>query len=239
MGYKRFFILCLSVLFLLSACGKNENNEANEKDEETLTVYTTVYPLQYFSERIGGSHVDVHSIYPAGADEHTFDPTQKDMMALADADLFFYIGLGLEGFVENAEKTLKNEHVKLIPTADLIPEEQLGEGHSHEDEEHGHDKHDGHEHDEGEHDGHGHESHLHDPHVWISPNLSIELATSIKEALIDAAPEAKEEFEKNFEQLKEDLEQLDKKFQEMADEARIKPFSCPMPLLVIWQIATV
>ncbi|BAQ08480.1 ABC super family ATP binding cassette transporter binding protein [Bacillus sp. OxB-1] len=216
MGFKRFFILCLSVLLLLGACGKNEKNEANGKEEEALTVYTTVYPLQYFAERIGGSHVDVQSIYPAGADEHTFDPTQKDMMALADADLFFYIGLGLEGFVENARKTLKNEHVKLIPTAERIPEEQLGEGHSHEDEEHGHD--------DGGWDGHGHESHLHDPHVWISPNLSIALASSIKEALVEAAPEAKEEFEKNFGQLKVELEQLDKQFQKMAEEAPNKAF---------------
>ena len=69
------------------------------------------------------------SIYPPGADEHTFDPTQKDMIALADSDLFFYIGLGLEGFVENAEKTLKNEHVKMVATAEAITEEMLGEGH--------------------------------------------------------------------------------------------------------------
>ena len=105
-----------------------------------MSIYTTVYPLQYFTERIGGDHVDVKSIYPAGADEHTFDPTQKDMIALADSDLFFYIGLGLEGFVENAEKTMKNEHVKMIATAEAIPEEMLDEGHSHEhdedDEEH-------------------------------------------------------------------------------------------------------
>ena len=82
-----------------------------------LSVYTTVYPLQYFAERIGGNHVDVKSIYPPGADEHTFEPTQKDMIALADSDLFFYIGLGLEGFVENAEKTMKGQHVKMVATA--------------------------------------------------------------------------------------------------------------------------
>ena len=136
-----------------------------------MSVYTTVYPLQYFTERIGGEHVDVKSIYPAGADEHTFDPTQKDMIALADSDLFFYIGLGLEGFVEKAEKTLKNEHVKMIATAEAIPEEMLhDEGHEEEDD-----------------DEHGHEGMIIaaiDPHVWISPVLSIELATSIKDALI-------------------------------------------------------
>lgn len=53
-------------------------------------------------------------------------------MAPADSDLFFYIGLGLEGFVENAEKTVKDEHVKMIPVADKIQEESLDEKHDHE-----------------------------------------------------------------------------------------------------------
>ena len=49
------------------------------------------------------------------------------MIALSDADLFLYIGLGLEGFVENAQKTLKNEHVEFVATAESISEDQLEE----------------------------------------------------------------------------------------------------------------
>ena len=123
MNKKLVFILSLFTMLLLAACSNKENEK---KNDDQLTVYTTVYPLQYFTERIGGNHVDVKSIYPTGADEHTFDPTQKEMMALADSDLFFYIGLGLEGFVENAEKTLKNEHVKMVATSEAITEEMLG-----------------------------------------------------------------------------------------------------------------
>jgi len=217
MNKKLFFIISLLSIMLLSACGaKSTTTEETETKTEELSIYTTVYPLQYFTERIGGDYVDVNSIYPAGADEHTFDPTQKDMMALADSDLFFYIGLGLEGFVENAEKTLKNEHVKMIPTAEAIPDELLEEGHS--DEVHEEDA---------EHDEHGHEGHDHsgiDPHVWISPLLSIELATSIKDALIASQPEMKDEFEKNFDQLKTDLVDLDSKFNEMASAVPSKTF---------------
>lgn len=200
---------------LLSACGA-KSTENSETGTEKLSIYTTVYPLQYFTERIGGDYVDVKSIYPAGADEHTFDPTQKDMMGLADSDLFFYIGLGLEGFVENAEKTMKNEHVKMVATAEAIPDEMLDEGHSDE----GHDE-------DAEHDEHGHEGHDHggiDPHVWISPLLSVELATSIKDALIASKPEMKDEFEKNFEQLKVELVELDSKFKEISSTVPSKTF---------------
>ena len=212
MNKKIFLTLSLITVLLLTACSNKEpKNEPATKDQ--LSIYTTVYPLQYFAERIGGDAVDVQSIYPPGADEHTFDPTQKAMMALADSDLFFYIGLGLEGFVENAEKTLKNEHVKMIATADAITEDMLSEGLDHDE--------------EAEHDDHGHEDHDHgalDPHVWMSPVLSDALAYSIKEALIEAAPDKKADFEKNFEELRDDLLVLDRKFIDMASNAPTKTF---------------
>ncbi len=209
---KRKLVLTLSLLLilLLSACNNNEKNTEIATNEK-ITIYTTVYPLQYFAERIGGDNINVQSIYPPGADEHTFDPTQKAMIALADSDLFFYIGLGLEGFVENAEKTLKNEHVKMVATAEAITADMLNEGHDHDDDE-----------DEDIHDDHS-DSTL-DPHVWMSPVLSQALALSIKEALIETAPEKKDEFEKNFEKLSDDLDILDSEFSEMASKASTKTF---------------
>jgi zinc transport system substrate-binding protein len=174
------------------------------KNNDQLTVYTTVYPLHYFTERIGGNHVNVKSIYPTGAEEHTFEPSQKELMTLADSDLFFYIGLGLEGFVENAKKTLKNEHVKMVATSDAITEEMLG----------------------GEHldAAHEHDDSNFDPHVWMSPILSDALAYSIKMALIELAPDNKADFEKNFEDLRDDFLKLDRKFIELASDAPIKTF---------------
>lgn len=198
---KKILLLITGLLItLLTAC----SNEQLEKTDDKIQVYTTVYPLQYFTERIAGDHVSVQSIYPPGSDEHTFEPTQKDMMALADADLFFYIGLGLEGFVENAEKTLKNEHVQMIATADAITEDML----MHNEEE--------------DHEGHDHGDL--NPHVWISPILSEALAYSIKEKLIEISPENKVIFEANFEVLRDDLLALDRQFIDMASAATQKTF---------------
>lgn len=218
-------ILKGSVLFLLlflAACGNSE--EKVESDNQPVQVYTTVYPLQYFAERIGGESVNVSSIYPAGANEHTFEPTQKDMMALADADLFFYIGLGLEGFVENAKKTLAEEHVKMVATVDAVSDEQLEEAdHVHEEatteESHDHE----HEYESAEeHEGHDHGDI--DPHVWMSPKISQSLALSIKDSLVEISPEQKETFEKNYEELINELQQLDADFEEMAQAAKNKTF---------------
>ena len=236
---KQFFLG--SILFLivfLAACGNNE--EKVEKKDPQVQVYTTVYPLQYFAERIGGESVHVSSIYPAGANEHTFEPTQKDMMALADADLFFYIGLGLEGFVDNAKKTLAEEHVKMVATVDAVSDEQLEESlHVHEEatteESHDHEHEDAtteeshdHEHEDASAEEHGsHEGHDHgeiDPHVWMSPKISQSLALSIKESLVEVSPEQKDTFEKNYEELVNELQQLDADFEEMAHAASTKTF---------------
>ncbi|WNF37857.1 zinc ABC transporter substrate-binding protein [Bacillaceae bacterium IKA-2] len=94
--------------------------------------------------------------------------------------------------------------------------------HGHEEDEHGHDEH-GHEEDEHGHDEHGHEEDEHDhgeedPHVWLDPIRSIELAENIKNTLVELMPEAADDFESNFADLKQQLEKLDEKFNAMVAE---------------------
>ncbi|MER1989068.1 MAG: zinc ABC transporter substrate-binding protein [Solibacillus isronensis] len=212
------FISMFTLILLLAACNADDTKKdtsESQQNEDALSVYTTVYPLQYFTEQIGGEFVDVSSIYPAGANEHSFEPTQKDMMALADADLFFYVGLGLEGFVENAQKTLANEDVKLVPTAANVTEDQLhiSTGHTHAE----HDD-DGHDHGE----EHAHEEH--DAHVWLSPVISQQLALTIKDELVAELPEHEAIFNSNYEQLVSELATLHSEFEEMAAATTKKTF---------------
>lgn len=238
---KLFLMTALMVITLLiTACSSSESTGKN--DENKIDIYTTVYPLTYFADRIGGDYVNVSSIYPTGANEHTFEPTQKDMMSLADSDLFFYIGLGLEGFVEKAETTLANDNVKFIATTENISEEQLhvSIGHSYEEaaehehdseehstEEHATEEHSTEEHDSEEHSTEEHDDHNHgelDPHVWLSPVLSQELALTIKNELVTAMPEQEATFTENYEKLKKDLESLDAEFKQLVADASTKTF---------------
>ena len=227
---KKFLSLFLLsiVAVILAACGGDDNATTDKETTEStnkLSIYTTVYPLQYFAERIGGEYVDVSSIYPPGANEHTFEPTQKDMMTLADADMFFYIGLGLEGFVEKAKDTLANENVKLVATADHVSEEKLhiSTGHVHaedEEDDHGHEEHE----EEAsdlliDHSGHGHDS-----HVWLSPVISQDLAAVIKDELVAAMPEQEALFTENYEALVAELEELHAKLESMAAQTTQKTF---------------
>jgi len=212
---KLFSMIALTVIVLLvTACSNTESTESKNNDQTKINIYTTVYPLTYFAERIGGDYVNVSSIYPTGSNEHTFEPTQQDMMSLADSDLFFYIGLGLEGFVEKAETTLANENVQFVATSDRISEDQLhiSTGHSHDEaEEH-----------EAEEEDHAH-GNL-DPHVWLSPVLSQELALSIKDALVNKMPEQEALFTENYETLIGDLQTLDADFKQLVAESSTKTF---------------
>ncbi|MDQ0413097.1 metal ABC transporter solute-binding protein, Zn/Mn family [Mesobacillus stamsii] len=201
---KLSFILVLFIIVssFLSGCGQKEASNA-KKDDNQLKVYTTVYPLQYFTQQIGAEFVDVKTIYPPGADEHTFEPSQKDMISLADADLFFYIGLGLEGFVDKAEQTLKNEGVKMLPVGDSLHldggnNDQAEETHSSD-------------------DGHGHGDI--NPHVWLDPIYANEIALTIKNQLVEQMPEHKDVLEKNYAELSAQLTDLDKEFTEVIRSA--------------------
>lgn len=210
---KILLLTFVAVLTLFTAaCGNN----TTKKDSTKMNIYTTVYPLQYLAEKIGGDYVDVSSIYPPGSNEHTFEPTQKDMINMADADLFFYIGLGLEGFVDNAKKTLAKENVTMVQTTANVSAEKLAVSTSTKDE---HD-HEGEEHaEEDEHD-HG----TTDPHVWLSPIIAQDLATSVKDSLVKKDAAHKEEFEKNYQAVIKDLQKLDSEFKTMANTATQKTF---------------
>lgn len=232
---KKLLSPILLLALFLGACGStNETNDSPaDAAAEKLSVYTTVYPLAYFTERIGGDLVEVESIYPAGSNEHTFEPTQQDMISLAEANLVFYIGMGLEGFIDKAQETLKTEDVEFVATAATIPEDALGEGHSHDHEDEATDEHDHeheateeqeHNHDHGAEVDHGHSHGSLDPHVWISPVLSQQLAKSIKNELIEQDSENEKTYEANYDALIEELKALDQSFQETTDAAANKTF---------------
>ena len=193
------FVLIFTLIF--AGCSK-QNNTANKKDGK-LSVYTTIFPLADFAKKIGGDYVDVTTIYPPGADSHTYEPTQKQTVQVAKADLFVYNGAGLEPFAEKMEKTLKNENVKVVNASKGIElrsstEEEHEEGHK---EEHQHDK---------------------DPHVWLDPTLAMKQAETIKNALVELQPEHKEVFEKNFAALQTKFTNLDSQFKDVVDHAKTK-----------------
>jgi zinc transport system substrate-binding protein len=219
--------LFISILFLLvislAACGGGNTSSQstnNQSSDSKLKIYTTIFPLEDFTKKIGGDLVEVESIFPPGTDAHTFEPTTKMMVDIANADGFIYSGVGIESFAEKIEKSLEKENVAFINAGngiDLLEHEHEDEAHS--DEEATHED-EAHTDEETSHEGHDHGDN--DPHVWLDPVLSITIAENIKNELVELHPEGKETFEKNFQQVKSQLEELDKSFTDIVSKSNKK-----------------
>ncbi|MBT2638585.1 zinc ABC transporter substrate-binding protein [Bacillus sp. ISL-39] len=125
-------LLLLAGLTLAGCSSSTESANKNNSEAAKLTVYTTIYPLQDFAKKIGGEFVEVESIYPPNVDAHSFEPSTKDMMKLAEADLFIYSGAGIEGFAEKAEQALKKEKVMMVKAAVNAEMIESSHDHSHE-----------------------------------------------------------------------------------------------------------
>ncbi|MBS4220257.1 zinc ABC transporter substrate-binding protein [Bacillus sp. FJAT-49711] len=212
-----FFTLLILTAAFLSGCNSNSttNKDINKNEQKKLTVFTTIYPIEDFTKKIGGVHVEVKSVYPAGADAHTFEPTMRTMMDIADANLFIFNGSGLEPFIENTKSSLSKEKVKLVEASNGI---ELLSGDD--DHDHGHEEEDHEDHDHADEDKHADEHHHDkDPHIWLDPMNATKMAENIKNALTEAMPSAKDDFEKNFQDVKHELEQLDQEFQKTVEAA--------------------
>ncbi|MBX0359225.1 metal ABC transporter solute-binding protein, Zn/Mn family [Halobacillus sp. Nhm2S1] len=238
---KKLAILLSFILTILvvTACGNEETsteqNKEKTKDENgELNVYTTVYPLQFFTEQIGGETVSVQSILPPGSDAHTYEPTTKEMVKLAEADLFIYNGAGLEGYAKKISDSIQPEGVEILEAAaDMDLKEhvhnhgedvQAEDEHAHEEDSHGEDEHaheeDSHGDDEQADAEDSHEGHDHgemDPHVWLDPVRAAQMAEGIKSQLIKMNPDQEELYEENYQELRAKLMDLDQTFHDRVE----------------------
>ncbi|MBS4176974.1 metal ABC transporter solute-binding protein, Zn/Mn family [Lederbergia citrea] len=221
-----FLFIFLLISAFLGGCNTDSsvktNQTVNKNEDKKLTIFTTIFPIEDFTKKIGGQHVEVKSVYPAGADAHTFEPTMRAMMDIADADLFIFNGNGLEPFIDKTKSSLANEKATMVEASTGIELLSRLEDHDHGHEAtHDHDEADHEDHDHTE-DGEEHHDHDKDPHIWLEPSLAIKMAENIKEALTEAMPSAKDDFAKNFQDIKQKLEQIDKELQQTVKAAEHK-----------------
>lgn len=214
---KKILAIFLSILMLTSCATKPENKENKEgtstKEEGKKVVYTSFYPIEFATKEIVKDKMEVKSVIPAGVEVHDWEPSLKDMENLKESKLVLINGLELESWIEDAKKVVDNDKiVDLSGGIDLIKADEDEDDHNHEDD---HDHEDEHDHDHDEEEEHGHHHHHHgefDPHVWLSLRNFQIVSKNIFEAVSNADPENKEFYEKNYEELKNKLDELDKKY---------------------------
>ncbi|SFI72499.1 metal ABC transporter substrate-binding protein [Thermoflavimicrobium dichotomicum] len=197
------FLLCIWI----AGCSSSTTSSP-KKESEKLQVYVSLYPLEDFTKKIGGNHVQVTNVIPSGVEPHDFELTAKDIANLNEADLFVYQGAGFDSIKKVADSLDPNKVVDVSKGIELLKGEEHGHDHEHGKEEKEH------------HDDHG----AVDPHVWLDPQLAKKQAQQIRDALIKADDKHQADYQKNYDQLAAQLDKLDQEFQEMAKKAKHKTF---------------
>lgn len=196
------------MMIALSACSNiNKNEKKDVSTNNKLKIYTTAFAFESFTEQIGGKYVEVESIYPPGADMHSFEPTQKEMVNIAKSDLFIYSNQDMDSVAKKIAGSINNKHLKL-PVAANLKHDDLLANHEHD-----------HNHEEHEHE-HDHEESGNDPHVWLDPVLNKKIVKSIKTDLVEKDPQHKAYYEKNYKQLIADLDHINQQMRHITSNPK-------------------
>ena len=108
---KKLLIIAIGILTLttLTGCLKRDKME-------DIKVATTIYPIEYVTNRIYKDHSQIKSIYPRNSIASEYKITKKQLNDYSEYDLFIYNGESKER--EYATKMLnENKKLKIIDAA--------------------------------------------------------------------------------------------------------------------------
>jgi zinc transport system substrate-binding protein len=149
------------------------------------------YPLQYFTKRIAGDHVDIVFPVPQTEDPAFWKPKESDILQYQQADLILLNGAEYAKWLPAAVLPLSKQVVTSHSFADRYVKNGEVVTHSH-----------------GPQGMHSHG--LIDFNTWMDPRQAALQAESIHDELLRLVPEKAKDFDANLESLKKDLTELDR-----------------------------
>jgi zinc transport system substrate-binding protein len=157
----------------------------------SIKVVATIFPLADITRQIGGNRIDVMTLLPVGASEHSFEPTASRMRQVSGARLLIRVGAGMDAWAEKLFAAAKDKPATVTVTEGIklirIAEQEMLQG-----------KHD-HDHGNGD-----------DPHVWLDPLIVRDsLVPKLVTALSRLSPADAAYFKANAERFKKELTAFD------------------------------
>jgi ABC-type Zn uptake system ZnuABC Zn-binding protein ZnuA len=150
-------------------------------------VVATTTILGDVVRQIGGDSISLSVLLPEGSDPHTYEPTPQDLIKVANADLIFINGVGLESFLE---RLLENaDEGKIVSVSEGIPFRQLEDQHNSAESDH--------------------EDTGADPHVWFNPQHVETWVNNIESRLSSIDPANASGYAANAKAYQAELQALD------------------------------
>ncbi|MBN1358745.1 zinc ABC transporter substrate-binding protein [Candidatus Bathyarchaeota archaeon] len=189
MNNKQRLLIITTILTITILLVATSTSYTPTQQTDKLQVVATFYPLAFFTEQIGGEHVQVTQLVPSNTEIHNWEPSPQDITNTETADIIIYNGAGLDHWMEDEilpALTTTKTRTTIDTTADLpllhATETEEADQHDHGD---------------------------YDPHTWISPYMAKLQAEKIYNALVQQDPTHETYYTDNWETLKASLEQID------------------------------
>ena len=177
-------------------------------------------------------------IVDGAASPHTFSLKPSNAAAIEDADVIFWVGPGIEAFLEKPLDALAASatvvELEDAPGLQKLPFRESGafeahdDGHegaeAHEDDDHPHGDHDQPAADHADHDDDHHDHGGFDTHLWLDPMNAKAMAAEIEKTLVSADPANAAAYQANGAALMKDIDALDTELKATIAPVKDRPF---------------
>lgn len=171
--------------------------------EQPLRVVVGIAPVASLVERLGSSDVAVDVLVRADQDPHTYEPTPRQVAALAEAKLLIVVGMPFEASLARRIGT-NSGHLRVVDASRAIEKRMIDASESC-------CNHAGHA-------AHGHPAP--DPHVWLAPASLKVLAKNIADALAEVDPSRAAAYRERLATLAADIDRRDAAIRALLEPAR-------------------
>lgn len=197
----------LLVLLLLSLTALSVRAE--------VRVLTSIKPLQLIAAAVQEGVGSPEALLPPGASPHHFALRPSDVRQVQQADLLYWVGPDLEGFLPRVLNTRDkpSQAVQELPGMTLRHFGQAESGEDEHHDEHGHDDHD-----------HDHRPGSLDAHLWLLPANARVIAARMAADLASADPANAARYRANLQAFEQRLDALDVRLKARLAPLAGKPF---------------
>ncbi|TCM70720.1 zinc ABC transporter substrate-binding protein [Rhizobium sp. BK068] len=183
-------------------------------------VVTSIKPVHSLVSAIMQGVGTPELIVDGAASPHTYNMKPSNARALQNAKVVFWVGPGLEAFLEKPLEAIGSDAVVAeLDKAPGLTKLKFREGGAFE-------PHDDGDHDEAAHAGadHDHDHGAFDTHLWLDPQNAKAMAAEITTTLVAADPANALTYQANAKTLDDRLDALDKEITGIVSPVRDKPF---------------